>query len=203
MDLNYKNNKRRYTRGIGLLENFLARIRARKADELIDKKSRDGRLLDIGCGSYPYFLLSTDFKEKFGIDKNIRAYTDKGISIKKYDIRKGGKLPYNSNFFDVVTLLAIIEHIDKEYAKALLKEAYRVLKPCGKMILTTPINKANIVLRIMSKLFLVSSEEIQEHKQLYTRKALLELLQHTGFKNHTIGIKTFEFGLNLIISVEK
>lgn len=203
MNFYYENNKGRYTRGIGLLENFLARIRARKADELIDKKSRNGRLLDIGCGSYPYFLLSTDFKVKFGIDKNIRAYTGKGISIKKYDIRKGEKLPYNSNFFDVVTLLAIVEHIDKEYAKKLLKEANRTLKPGGKMILTTPIDKANIVLRIMSKLFLVSSEEIQEHKQLYTSKTLLELLQHVGFKNSAIKMKTFEFGLNLIVSVKK
>jgi len=203
MDFNYENNKGRYTRGTGLLENFLARIRAKKADELIDEKSRKGRLLDIGCGSYPYFLLSTNFKEKFGIDKNARTYTDKGISIKKYDIGKSEKLPYDSNFFDVVTLLAIIEHVDEKQAKKLLKEVRRVLKPSGRVILTTPTDKADIILRIMSKLFLVSPEEIREHKQLYTSKVLWQQLQYAGFKSDAVKIKTFEFGLNLIASVEK
>jgi len=203
MDFNYENNKERYTRGAGLLENFLAKIRARKADELIDEKSRKGRLLDIGCGSYPYFLSSIDFKEKFGIDKNVKAYTNKGINIKKHDIGRNEKLPYDSDFFDVVTLLAIIEHVNEKQAKELLKEVHRALKPGGKAILTTPTDKADIILRIMSKLFLVSSEEIDEHKQLYTSKILREQLEYAGFKNDAIEIKSFEFGLNLIASAEK
>jgi len=203
MNFNYESNKGRYTRGTGLLENFLARIRAKKADELIDGKSRQGRLLDIGCGSYPYFLLSTNFKEKFGIDKNSKEYTNKGISIKKYEMGKNEGLPYNPDFFDIVTLLAIIEHVDEVNAKRLLREVYRVLKPGGKVILTTPIDKANVILKLMSKLFLISPEEINEHKQLYNSKILREQLEYAGFKKDAIKIKTFEFGLNLIAKVEK
>lgn len=186
-----------------MLENFLARIRAKKADELIDEKYRKGRLLDIGCGSYPYFLLSINFKEKFGIDKNSIKYINGRVNIKKYKIRRDKKLPYNSNFFDIITLLAIIEHIDGEQAKKLLRETYRTLKPGGKIILTTPRDKANVILMLMSKLFLVSPEEINEHKQLYNSKILRAQLEYAGFKKDAIKIKTFEFGLNLIAIVEK
>ena len=56
------------TRGKGLLEPSLARLRANRANQLIPKSLRDGRILDIGCGSYPYFLSHTSFQEKFAID---------------------------------------------------------------------------------------------------------------------------------------
>ena len=58
-----------YTRGKGLLEPLLARLRTHKANQLIPKESREGRILDIGCGSYPYFLAHTAFKEKFAVDQ--------------------------------------------------------------------------------------------------------------------------------------
>src|ERR1700736_6570097 len=43
----------RVTRGGGLAETLLARKRSRKADALISDWHRRGRLLDIGCGSFP------------------------------------------------------------------------------------------------------------------------------------------------------
>ena len=44
------------TRGKGLLEPMLADLRAQRANKLIPSTSRTGRILDIGCGTYPYFL---------------------------------------------------------------------------------------------------------------------------------------------------
>jgi len=61
------------TRGHGALEGYLARRRARKANQLIPSESRSGRLLDIGCGSYPYFLATTRFAEKWGVDQVFEA----------------------------------------------------------------------------------------------------------------------------------
>ena len=60
---------RRPTRGSGLLEPFLARLRARKANRLIPAHLRSGRILDVGCGSFPYFLSHTEFAEKFALDQ--------------------------------------------------------------------------------------------------------------------------------------
>jgi hypothetical protein len=44
---------KRFTRGKGFFEPFLARLRAKKANRLITKDLRGGRILDIGCGTFP------------------------------------------------------------------------------------------------------------------------------------------------------
>ena len=51
----------RVTRGYGLLEPLLARLRAQQANSLIPNHLRKARILDIGCGSsricFPIHLL--------------------------------------------------------------------------------------------------------------------------------------------------
>lgn len=68
----------RITRGYGLLERFLAKKRAQKANELIPQLYRKGRILDIGSGAYPFFLLTTSFSEKFGVDRTFIFTAHKG-----------------------------------------------------------------------------------------------------------------------------
>jgi hypothetical protein len=53
-----------FTRGKGYLEPLLARLRAERANNLIPRSLRSGRILDIGCGTYPYFLSTTAFSHK-------------------------------------------------------------------------------------------------------------------------------------------
>jgi hypothetical protein len=57
------------TRGYGVLENFLSRQRGQMADCLIPNNMRQGKILDIGCGTLPLFLKNVSFKEKYGLDK--------------------------------------------------------------------------------------------------------------------------------------
>src|SRR5690606_9300954 len=59
----------RVTRGKGRLEAFLARHRAQMANRLIPDELRSGTIVDIGCGSYPYFLSTTDFAHRYGLDR--------------------------------------------------------------------------------------------------------------------------------------
>jgi hypothetical protein len=61
--------KNRPTRGYGLLEPLLAKRRASIANRFIPEAHRNGRILDIGCGSFPYFLSHTFFKEKFAVEQ--------------------------------------------------------------------------------------------------------------------------------------
>ena len=58
------NKSQNVTRGHGLLESLLARLRANGANKLIPSEFRNGRILDIGVGSYPYFLSHTSFVNK-------------------------------------------------------------------------------------------------------------------------------------------
>ena len=53
----------------GFLESFLSKKRANTVNGLIPISHRSGKILDIGCGKYPFFLLNTDFAEKYGIER--------------------------------------------------------------------------------------------------------------------------------------
>ncbi len=134
----------RVTRGNGLLENFLSKQRANIARTAISENfinGTNGKILDIGCGKEATFLESSNFGYKVGIDLNIdlkKAPNSSNIKLIKQDIKKLKSLNFSENFFDVITLLAVIEHIYEEEAIELLKETKRILKKNGILILTTP-----------------------------------------------------------------
>ena len=138
------------TRGSGLLEPFLARLRAGRANKLIPKELRQGRILDIGCGSYPYFLSHTSFTEKFSVDQQPPSRDYEEINWLVLDFNKVPQLPFEDNFFNVVTLLAVVEHLNPKMLVELLREANRVLKPGGILLLTTPASWTDGILNLMA-----------------------------------------------------
>lgn len=182
------------TRGYGLLEGFLARKRAEIADSKIPPKARSGRILDIGCGTEPYFLIKTKFKIKYGIDPAVTHRSKSGsLVLKRQDVQTA-RLPFQENYFDVVTVLAVVEHMEPRKLKALLKEILRVLRPGGRLVLTTPCTWTHYILVAMAKLRLVSSYEISEHKAAYNHRQLRGLLSELGFRKVRCGY--FELFLN-------
>ena len=196
---------RNATRGFGLFEMFLCKKRAAIADNLICEKLRSGRVLDIGCGTTPYFLMDTKFKEKFGIDASIKSDCMKGGGLKliKSNIVGGVKIPFPDNFFDVVTILAVIEHIKKDDIVGIFREARRVLKRGGRLIITTPNHFTKNILKAMAKLGLVSRVEMSEHKYHYRGAELAGYLKRAGFGEKKIGIGFFEFHTNIYAFSDK
>ena len=194
--------QKRATRGYGLLENFLAKKRADKADLLIPEDLRSGRILDIGCGSYPYFLLNTKFNKKFGIDPSIHNLSvQNGVNLKRAKAEK--KLQFGNDFFDVVTMLAVFEHIDSKKINYLLNEVKRVLKKDGLFIITTPSPWADYLLHAMGKVGLISSQEINEHKHNHKRKKIESMIEEAGFDRKKIKSGFFEFYANMWFVVSK
>jgi SAM-dependent methyltransferase len=195
------------TRGNGLLEGFLAERRTNLANRLISESSRKGRILDIGCGATPYFLMNTKFLEKHGLDKlhetGVRVSKERNILLRHYDIEKEDRLPYGDNFFDVVTMLAVFEHIEPSRLVTVLREVYRVMKPKGQFIMTVPAAWADILLRTLARFRLVSREEIDEHKAKYTHKKIGGLLTKAGFSAADCRHGYFEAFMNLWVSVSK
>ena len=190
----------------GLLDGFLSRKRAKRVNKLIPHSHRSGKILDIGCGMYPYFLLNTDFSEKHGLDRvivpNASAFSEK-LCIKDYDLAKELTIPYADNSFDVLTMLAVFEHFDKEKLIQILREVKRVLKPGGVYILTVPAGWTDKLLTIMAKFKLVSASLFNEHKDTYTHKKILSLLQTAGFQKEKMHFGYFEIFMNLWVKVTK
>lgn len=194
------------TRGKGLLEPMLADLRARKANKLIPLNLREGRILDIGCGSYPYFLASTSFKEKFAIDQiPLAPHTASALSIESFtlDLELEPHLPFEDGFFEAVTLLAVVEHLDPSLMAKLFREIYRVLKPEGMAILTTPAAWSDGLLKFMASVSLVSAEEIHEHAYAYTLPLIGWYFGQAGFEMTKIKFGYFEFGLNMWATAKK
>lgn len=191
------------TRGRGLLEPFLAQRRAATANRLISKELREGRILDIGCGSFPYFLSHTSFKEKFAIDQLPLKLESTGIRWHQLDLNKEPQLPFDKGYFDVITLLAVAEHLDPASLEQLLKEAHRTLRPGGRVIITTPSAWSDGLLHGMARVGLVSAEEINEHVYAYTLPLLGWYFGRAGFEMGRVKFGYFEFGLNMWATAER
>lgn len=191
------------TRGTGLLEPLLARLRARRANKLIPDSLREGRILDVGCGSYPYFLSQTSFREKFAIDQLIPMTETKGITTFTHDLNVDPNLPFEDNFFSVITMLAIAEHLNPNSLASFFDEAYRTLIPGGIVILTTPAAWSDGLLKWMARVNLVSEEEINEHVFAYTLPLLGWYFGGAKFPMEKTKFGYFEFGLNLWATAEK
>jgi len=95
------------------------------------------KLLEIGCGRGDFL---NEFRKKnlevYGVDlSNYSQSFFPEINFKKVDLTKDA-LPFEDNFFDVIYSKSLIEHF--YYPDTLFQEAYRVLKPGGKIITLTP-----------------------------------------------------------------
>ena len=192
------------TRGYGLLEVFLAKKRAKKANSLIPQRLRRGRILDVGCGSTPYFLLGTEFNDKYGLDPSIRelqAHSD--IDIKDFDVESNDRFPFEDSYFDVVTMLAVFEHIEPDKLVRILREIRRVLKIGGRFIMTTPSPWSDGILKVMAKLRLISSAELEEHEGTYDHGSIASYFEDGGFKRDRMRFGYFEMSVNTWAYVDK
>jgi SAM-dependent methyltransferase len=195
-----------HTRGTGLLEPFLARRRARQANALIPIHLRTGRILDIGCGSFPYFLAHTAFQEKFAVEQlpiDRQVVASLKIEYFNLDLNLKPVLPFGTDFFSAVTLLAVVEHFDPASMAILFTDIFRILKPGGMVILTTPAAWSDKLLRGMARINLVSADEINEHAYAYTLPLLGWYFGQAGFAMDKIRFGYFEFGLNMWAVAEK
>lgn len=112
---------------------------------LAGKLAKDKIVLDAGCGAGygADMLLKSGAKRVYAIDKAGEAvdycrshFKGKNLLFKEGDI---SKLDFPAKFFDLVVALEVIEHVE-DYAQA-IREFYRVLKPGGLLLISTP-NKA-------------------------------------------------------------
>lgn len=189
----------RVTRGHGVLEPVLAKLRAKKANSLIPDAARAGRILDFGCGSYPFFLSSTRFAEKYGLDKMVdpSVTPPAGCKLAPFDIYQTDRLPFQDKYFNAVTMLAVFEHIRVDRLKILINEIHRVLVPGGVYVMTTPSGWTGPILDGLKTLGLVSKEEIDEHEDSYSVKKIRAIMADTTFADRNCRFGYFEAGMNV------
>ena len=91
-----------------------------------------GRLLDIGCGNKPYEkMFEGKITEHFGCD--IVQSSERRADV----VCPATQIPIEDESFDTVLCTQVIEHVADH--RALLQEAYRLLRPEGVLILSGPM----------------------------------------------------------------
>ncbi len=203
-----KEEKIEILRDTGFLDKLLSQLRCKKANSLIKPELRKGKILDIGCGTYPLFLLNTPFDKKYGLDQVVendshQRWEKENIFFKRYNLEKDVEMPFEDNYFDVVTMLAVFEHIEPEMLIKQLEEIRRILKPSGTFIMTTPAAWTDALLRVMAKFRLVSPVEFAEHKDAYTPCKITRLYEKAGFTRKNMRIGYFEVFLNIWVAAQK
>ena len=111
-----------YITRVGLLEFILSNAHEIK-----------GMILDVGCGEKPYANLFAA-TEYIGIDieQSGHDHTHSNIDM-FYD---GQHIPFEDNSIDSIICFEVLEHVFEP--EIIIQEMYRVLKPGGKLMLTTP-----------------------------------------------------------------
>jgi SAM-dependent methyltransferase len=114
---------------------------------------RGGKLLDAGAGEgYLTSLLAGHIQEKYRVAPaemlsacDLHPENFKPREPRCDRVGSDGRLPYPAASFDLVACVEVFEHIEDQFALA--REFFRVLKPGGRVLLTTP-NVLNINSRL-------------------------------------------------------
>lgn len=184
-----------------LLDKIIRWFRLRPVLENLPLAS--GRILDVGCGPRPWFLYldpkALSGRELFAVDQKAYHFESSlPFTFLYRDIRNG--LPFGDGSFDLVTFLAVIEHL--EHPESALAEIFRVLAPGGTLLITTPSRAAQPLLEFLAfRLHLIDEEEIADHKRYFTKRSLGALLDGAGFGVQSL--RSFEFGFNLFAKAVK
>jgi ubiquinone/menaquinone biosynthesis C-methylase UbiE len=163
-----------------------------------------GKILDIGCGPGNIFI-NEFIGPEFGIGIDIYPY--KGVN---YLVEDMANLPFEDNYFDNITLIAVGGHIPKSKRDAEFKEFARVLKYKGRLVMTEgePITQwilhkwVKLYFSLLGKKDMDSEREMEEEEQFcMPKEEIYKYLNQPPLKY--IQRKPFMWGLNNIYIAEK
>ncbi len=167
--------------------------------ELIQERFEKVVYLDLGIGDGVYTIKiakEINASETYGVDYPVKVVQGSAHEILKcfeLDLSRD-KIPLPDNSVDVVTALEVIEHLVNP--DNMLKEVYRILRPHGYFVLTTPnlgywVNRLLLLLGYQPYDVEPSTEyyagvpkklwQPAGHVRAYTLRAISELLKYHGF----------------------
>lgn len=196
--------------------------------ELTKDISDNDKILDLGCGNGRLLEVLKDKKiDYIGVDSSEKLIK---IAQKKYpqadfQVADALSLPFPDNYFDKIYSIAVLHHIpSKKYHLQFLKEAKRVLKPEGILVITVwdlwqkkfwklILKYTFLKLTSQSKLGFKdifypwknqkSKTEVLRYFHCFTKKELIDLAKKINFKIKKIGNLKYRSRSNLYLIAQK
>lgn len=118
----------------------------------IQKKPLATKILDVGTGpgTLPAMIVKKhETVQVVGVDNDIVKITD-ALKMNpddriRYVFDKEGLTGFNDGEFDVVTFCSVLFLLDDHTRRELLQQAFRILKPNGKIIVLSPTGAKSVI----------------------------------------------------------
>lgn len=155
-------------------------------------------VVDVGCADGAMFeRLGDSIERGYGVDPTLAE----GREAPRYSLYPGSfpeALPAVS--CDVITMLAVLEHIPTAEQPAFADACYEMLKPGGRVVITVPSPRVDDILAVLSKLRLVDGMSLEEHYG-FDPSRTEEIFSAPRFRLHRR--RRFQLGLNNLFVFEK
>jgi SAM-dependent methyltransferase len=141
------------------IDRMLQRWRISKARPYI---SPGARVLDIGCADGALFRYVFGIREGLGVDPDLEQDE---VQLPNAVLLKGffpEALP-DERPFDVITMLAVLEHVPPDRQRILAEQCARYLKPEGYLIITVPSPTVDSILAVLRFLRLIHGMALEQH----------------------------------------
>ncbi len=158
---------------------------------------KNARVLDLGCGNGQITLKSAQYCHWIvGVERNptnletahteVRKRSIHNVSFVRADLEQ--QLPFHAQSFDVVLLLDVLEHVEKD--AQLLRGIHRILTKRGVVCVAVP-NRETRWKREQRKAGL-SGYSDKDHKREYTEEEIRGCMEASGFQIQSIEPVTYD-----------
>ncbi|MHB8995075.1 MAG: class I SAM-dependent methyltransferase [Armatimonadota bacterium] len=137
-----------------------------------------GRFLDVGCGTGEFLAALADDYDVYGVDVS-RTYIEYGgqeLGLTNLWVGQLSTVGFADDFFDVVQMRGVLQHLPDPLGQ--LREAHRVLKPGGLLLITATPNIASPAARAFRGNFRLLAPDQMLYN--FSPETLREMLKKAG-----------------------
>ena len=153
-------------------------------------------VLDIGCGTGPLLeQLVHQGSKAIGVDSSqgVLEAARQRVPQATFHLGSVTEIPLPDGSVDAATLIEVVEHLDDSTLDAAIREARRVLRPGGLLLITTP-NSEDLAASMRQCPECGAEFHIFQHVRRWTATSLRDYLEVRGFKAEVRGVRFVESG---------
>jgi SAM-dependent methyltransferase len=182
---------------VNVVDDIIRDVRVAQAVRVIPLGAR---VLDVGCHDGALFRrLGPALRDGIGLDPALRG----PLTGDRYRLEPGSfptDAPDEPGGFDIVTMLAVLEHLTSEEQKVAAEAAHRLLADGGLLILTVPSPLVDRLLHGLTRLRVLDGMEAEQHHG-FDPAEVIPLMEAVGLR--LLRHRRFELGLNHLFVFER